>query len=667
MVHTSARRRESAVATLLVPGMVLSAFAVGCTTRGDPLAVHKGTLQGMGSGASLSAQAPETSRKTVSVSGEVFAPDGRPMPAAQVLIFYRSSDHELVTEEVPPDQAGRFASTISVENAYQPLFVMARAEGFALDWQGVYPGQAALLQLGGEPVACTGTVTDLNGKPVAGARVVARYFGALQLQDCPGNPFVAVTSRTGRFAIGGLQPHSRLDLAVFAEGSARRSFSGRQGRQEGQLKVAVKPESTISGRVLHDGKPVEGVTVFCGAQHGTKGGGDDKAVSAEDGSYTLHHLSFGTFNVSVRHAPGLTAPAIEGVKLSEGDHYEGADITLSPGGLVRGAITEQGTGKPVEGARLLVTGPVCPSSGWGRRPTFSAADGRYELRLPTGRHRIRVLGLSDGGPRSLKGADEQWVEVVEGQVIESIDFAMQPASRDPAEGWGGKLALTVTPLPGNERITAYEPVLARVEITNVSGQTTSVATAGRLTTRVQVRDAGDSLVGITPRPVLPGGLSYSTFELKPDESKSRTMVISAVCAFDKPGEYTTRVQRLALRRHSPVIAEGSATIQVLPFDAERLKARCEELFEYRHKPATAEVPWIDALCSVRHDAALPYLEWIATEWANTTACLAIRRVRSEAGDQMIARLAKRDDQVGKAARYVQELPLDKDDWFLNAE
>jgi hypothetical protein len=659
--------RKSVRETYWLVGLLVLIPTAGCTKRGVSPRVQRASRQAAAFTPALSESPRAASGKAVSIGGEVFGPDGRPMPDAQVFVFYRSGHHALVAEEVPPDGAGRFSNTLHVENPYQPVCVMARAEGFALDWQGVYPGQQALLQLGEDPVSCTGTVTDATGKPVAGARVVARGLVPLPVVRWQESPFVTSTNAAGRFAFEGLQPGTSLTVAVFAEGHARRTVGWWDGRDKGNVEVALKPESTISGRVLHDGQPVAGVTVFCGAQHGTKGGGDDEAVSADDGSYTLHHLSFGTFNVIVRQANGLTAPAIEGVKLSEGEHYEAADITLSPGGLVRGAITEQGTGKPIEGVSLLVAGPVCPPSGRGRDPTFSGADGRYELRLPSGRHRIRVLGMSDGGPRAIKGADEQWVEVEEGEVAEDVDFAMTPARRDPADGWGGKLALTVTPLPDNETITAYEPLLARVEIRNVTQEAVEVEVSGGLTARVQVRDADGNLVGITPRPVLPADFICTSFELKPGESKSRTMVISASCAFDEAGEYTVRVQRLALLRYSPVIAEGSCTVEVLPFNANRLKARCEALLEYRHTPATLELPWIDALCSIRHDIALPYLERIATEWGKVGPCLAMRRVRSEAGDQLVAKLAKREDPVGKAARSAMELPLDKDAWFLNAE
>jgi hypothetical protein len=61
--------------------------------------------------------------------------------------------------------------------------------------------------------------------------------------------------------------------------------------------------------------------------------------------------------------------------------------------------------------------------------------------------------------------------------------------------------------------------------------------------------------------------------------------------------------------------------------------------------------WFYALCSVRHDVVLPYLDqWVG----NTEASHAIMAIDSAAARAKFEALLARQDRVGKTARWVRD-------------
>ena len=123
-----------------------------------------------------------------------------------------------------------------------------------------------------------------------------------------------------------------------------------------------------------------------------------------------------------------------------------------------------------------------------------------------------------------------------------------------------------------------------------------------------------------PRQNLPIDLLSQEWDLAPGESRSVDMVLSALYTFAEPGEYEVGIQSLHLSHELSVAREASANVTVLPLDEARLARRCQRLFE--EKEAGDDIPWAEALQSVRHDAVLPYLAELAG-WQSYQALLAI--------------------------------------------
>jgi hypothetical protein len=175
--------------------------------------------------------------------------------------------------------------------------------------------------------------------------------------------------------------------------------------------------------------------------------------------------------------------------------------------------------------------------------------------------------------------------------------------------------------------------------------------------------------------------------LAPGESYSKMLIITGLYQFSRAGLYFVKVEQFAYGNGSvgenlpswrrlgtlddrggfPVIAEAGASLWVFPFDAGRLKARCEELFA----PIQGHGPMGDlsmtvrskALESVKNDIALPYLDWEAKEWADRYAVRAMRRIGTKEAQKYISALTARNDKVGKAARQALEMPLKTDGWY----
>lgn len=224
--------------------------------------------------------------------------------------------------------------------------------------------------------------------------------------------------------------------------------------------------------------------------------------------------------------------------------------------------------------------------------------------------------------------------------------------------------LSLTLLTKAGTITADEPLLARIELLNQSEDKLEFVSGNDQspTACVEIRDENGILVASTPKPDLSNGI-YATIRLAAGESRSMVWIISGLYKFDKPGVYTVSVKQLKVTGEKdevmPVIAEDSAKIKVLPFDAAQLETRCEEIFEplrthSAHKTDLSMSVRTKALYSVHNDIVLPYLEWLARESHSMYACNAILRVGTEKAKSIVNTLVTQQDDLGIAACKAQE-------------
>ncbi|UCH35068.1 MAG: hypothetical protein JSV65_01580 [Armatimonadota bacterium] len=222
-------------------------------------------------------------------------------------------------------------------------------------------------------------------------------------------------------------------------------------------------------------------------------------------------------------------------------------------------------------------------------------------------------------------------------------------------------------------ITAYEPLLVRAEIRNQCEHTVKLKIAREYTTRIEIRDGTGRVVAATRRPAFPIDLIHFEWALAPRQTRTTLLIVSALYQFKTPGKYAVRVQQLELSEDIRLIAECTVWVRVLPFDAARLRARCEELFQPLLPMNTEQLGDLSlsarttALRSVRHDIVLPYLEWMACKWHDRYAVRAMRRMGTEQAERLVETLAARKDSVGQAAQQGLNMALEITSWDIFAD
>ncbi len=355
----------------------------------------------------------------VTVSGTVLGPDGQAMPGCRVVAVYYSAEPEWVDTEGVTDATGRFSFTLDVGDDYRRISVLAIREGFALDWVAVKSEEPVTLRLGANPVPCTGTVINHEGEPIGGAIASVRTLigstaiSAPQYLSLHDEALLSdTTNEQGRFEIAGLPPEVQVHLKVSAEGWAQLWAQSVRPASEHRQRFVLQPEATISGQITHEGQAVAGVKVSCGPPGPY--GGSIESVSRQDGSYTLKQVPFGFYYIRLEPPEGLTARPGERIRVNTGENVTGADVQLTPGGLIQGTVTEDETGRPLAGVQV----------GTGLQGTTTDEAGNYTLRAAPGTARVYVSSLAT--PRMETVGDRyQEVEVVEGETVTGVDFVMR--------------------------------------------------------------------------------------------------------------------------------------------------------------------------------------------------------------------------------------------------
>jgi hypothetical protein len=135
-----------------------------------------------------------------------------------------------------------------------------------------------------------GRVIDAAGKPVVGAQVEPfgcqtadkRWWGSL-----PGVDPVSITNQKGEFIITAAEPAEAFDLEVRSPRHATKRFGLRETGKDHDL--AVEDGAMIRGRLLKDGKPVNGVSVgLVQCDRGAEGFlGEYQIGTRDDGSFEI--------------------------------------------------------------------------------------------------------------------------------------------------------------------------------------------------------------------------------------------------------------------------------------------------------------------------------------------------------------------------------------------
>jgi hypothetical protein len=374
-------------------------------------------------------QAPAAGRRV----GVVLDQDGRPVGGAMVVggqFGGGEPNHRITTTA----EDGRFELT-PPDGAKFVDYMLAYKEGFApASWTAFGKKEAGepVLRLG-PPEPFVGVVTDVEGKPIAGASArlatvihpgpdgAMIYLNGIE-KILRGTPldrlFHTTTDEQGRFRFPAVPRGARGDLLVKAPGMGEyRSTNHRQGRGDGYMTgtpeapagVVMEPAARIEGRIVTrlPGVYVSGIVVQFQGSLNTHSMWGETRTDAE-GRFAFEGMGAGTVNVFTESSPqpsDWTCRAIADLRMKPGETSQ-AEIELIRGVLVEGRVIraikdERGflnpTDEPLVGVTVGMYGPARPDSGAAILSARTDREGRYRFRLPPGLTRLYVAEEGWGG------------------------------------------------------------------------------------------------------------------------------------------------------------------------------------------------------------------------------------------------------------------------------
>jgi RNA polymerase sigma factor (sigma-70 family) len=373
----------------LVTGLVLA------LTAGTPTDLGAGDKPSKAPAASISsATAPDLG--SVDVKGKVLGPNGKPVATARLFVIdgaRRPAPQETTAAD------GSFAFTLPARGSLNYRFVVAVAPGLGCDWVVVPPFRSAgevTLRLP-EDMPITGRVLDLEGRPVAGARVAVEAIDATSsenldeflkefrgrgheqsiymldkhlLEGAPLAEMLHTTSDSaGRFTIRGIGKERVPGFIVSSPNHAQQAVRvlTRPGHVEPfnpakqkyqmygpDLTIALPPTKPVTG-VVRDAvtkKPMAGVRVsaqFVAESAFLRRWHAVETTTDEEGRYTLRGTAKAKDTVVLfdtkpgdgylhYYAKADDTEAFAAVKL---------DVELQRGIVLEGRVTDKDSGKPV--------------------------------------------------------------------------------------------------------------------------------------------------------------------------------------------------------------------------------------------------------------------------------------------------------------------------------
>jgi hypothetical protein len=311
------------------------------------------------------------------VRGRVLDDAGHPIVGARVRLYRRDSRWERrhpVDEETTSAPDGGFRLTallgprpLSESRGLPQSVLLADFPGRAVGWR-IIPLNATSFEgdlILKAPSERTITVVDSDGRAVQGGKLTASILGEsdsplrdvrekLELRPDDG-PLVATTDADGRATLKQLPGKGNYFVAT-KPGFAEAYASGEQD------KMRLTPSATLSGRLTGPGgEPLSGVKVVL---HSMFLWNFMRAVTDADGKYRISDLMARGWDMSL-WAPNQEGDGKYKIWLDD-DRFviPTQSLTLEPAtnptldiqamraGVIRVALVEEGTNKPVAGARI---------------------------------------------------------------------------------------------------------------------------------------------------------------------------------------------------------------------------------------------------------------------------------------------------------------------------
>jgi len=235
--------------------------------------------------------------------------------------------------------------------------------------------------------------------------------------------------QTGLFRAGGQLGDGWVIASV--------EFLGQVYRGKAHVIVGPRPSSQINGVVMDEdlGTPVEGARVMAFRVYPPFW--VRAARSDSTGAYHINNLIPGVYVVRAQ-APNLVPEYYDDarfleeatpIQVAEHDTITGIDFALSHGGAITGQVTEEVTDTPIQGAHVVAELVVNTNI---RYHALSQEDGTYRMEgIPEGYYYVyaKKPGYAKEYYNNVPTREEAtMIQVQEDQVVENIDFTLQPRS-----------------------------------------------------------------------------------------------------------------------------------------------------------------------------------------------------------------------------------------------
>jgi RNA polymerase sigma factor (sigma-70 family) len=395
---------------------------------------------------------PPAAAGRMTVTGRVLGPDGQPAAGVAVDIIGtpRAPKADTDVDRAPyvvlgrgaADGDGRFrieaarASSARFSAAYALAGSAGPGSGFGcVELNPAAEPIAAEVHLPPEQVI-RGRLAAISGQPAAGVEVQLRvaYKPSSQIAggrfDSPGYMWPAApgglrawpkpitADAKGRFTVTGVGRGLDVVLSVSDPRFAQHDFrleAANRGADKA-VPLTLHPPRVLEGRVLaaDTGQPIPDAVILVKCATSGPFGDLFTTRSRADGRgrFRINPHAGDEFEVSA------VAPAGQPYIPGESDFVwprpavkKELDLTLHRGVLIRGQVTEQGTGRPVPGAGVK----FIAMSQLGRKPVFSRTtisgdvtareDGSFQVAVPPGKGYLLVLGPTlDYVPRPIAGS-----------------------------------------------------------------------------------------------------------------------------------------------------------------------------------------------------------------------------------------------------------------------
>jgi hypothetical protein len=350
------------------------------------------------------------------VTGRVLDPAGRPVGGATIAVYARSLASTGALLHPPRNQApigdgradgsGRFRidAPRTSSSHHEAFGAIVMAPGHGANWVGLDPDAdepTAAITLGPEQLI-HGRLFDLQGRPVPNvtlavasirpvraaepARVRARFDGVVyswrKVTDLPAWPKPVTTDPEGHYTLRGLGRDQEAVLTVHDPRFALQRIPIRtnDASEAKPTTAALIPAQIITGQVTYadTGKVVPHATLEVMAIQGRVGIPSDFETD-DQGRFRLNpppaDRSYG-----VRAYPPAGQPYLSAhrpIEWPKGAIEQTVDLALPRGVLIRGKVTEEGSGKPIPGATVALVARGEPPGG--QNLGYTAADGTFQF------------------------------------------------------------------------------------------------------------------------------------------------------------------------------------------------------------------------------------------------------------------------------------------------